>query len=518
MPLTNVWTQDQTGEWVRTTATAMDREYDYTVSVSSHTFRCYNCFQYVTFVKGNVDRISHFKHSRGEEDKNCEDRSIGTSGYTYGSGVTDVPDPMRIQLDGNRAYLEIGFFPVPAATIEKAIQEHMVIRIRGKSGSPDVYRVDWTRFEPHSMTWLQLPFSWALDYAVEIEPMITAAKTWDIHRTPLLKFGTVFDAATGRRIPERSDLTVGREYYIVCDKWKSFYSRNGVQIGQKMVINDQWCLYRMSIPSYNDSAADFCFEAFHLRLTTMPSEIQLLWPPAIEGDNLIDTNQKKLYMYVKGESDFETYPSYGIRSSNILDVKKNEKIYELNIVSTLQMVSTTRYSQRLSFLYIRPWMENPGFNEPELKVLDDQDREVADELKTVPVRGMIRILSEVDAIADVEDEDGFLYRVEVTSGQELRIQDLKRGMRIVIRQGLEILRTILIGVRKKQEIRVSEEALAPWRGRLVPMPSRYAWVLAKMDRSGELYRRTKQALKEGMIPQDGLRFLSKMMGGERYGE
>ena len=167
MPLTNVWTQDHTGEWVRTTATAMDREYDYTVSVSSHTFRCYNCFQYVTFVKGNEDRISHFKHSRGEEDKNCEDRSIGTGGYVYGSGVTDVPDPMRIQLDGNRAYLEIGFFPVPAATIEKAIQEHMVIHIRGKSGSPDVYRVDWTRFEPHSTTWLRLPFSWALDYAVE---------------------------------------------------------------------------------------------------------------------------------------------------------------------------------------------------------------------------------------------------------------------------------------------------------------------------------------------------------------
>ena len=123
MPLTNVWTQDQTGEWVRTTAAAMDREYDHTVPVYSHTFRCYNCFQYVTFVKGNEYRISHFKHSRGEEDKDCEDRSFGSGGYTYGSGVTDVPDPMRIQFDGNRAYLEIGFFPVSVATIEKAIAE-----------------------------------------------------------------------------------------------------------------------------------------------------------------------------------------------------------------------------------------------------------------------------------------------------------------------------------------------------------------------------------------------------------
>ncbi len=208
MPLTNVWTQDRTGEWVRTTAAAMDREYDYTVSVSSRMFRCYNCFQYVTFVKGNEYRISHFKHSRGEENKDCEDRSFGTGGYMYGSGVTDVPDPMRIQFDGNRAYLEIGFFPVPAAVIEKAIQEHMTIRIRGNSGSPDVYRVDWTRFEPHSMTWLRLPFSWALDFSVEIDPMNSLVKTWDIHRSGLKKEGTVFDASTGRRIPEKSDITV----------------------------------------------------------------------------------------------------------------------------------------------------------------------------------------------------------------------------------------------------------------------------------------------------------------------
>ncbi len=517
MPLTNVWTQDRTGEWVRTDAAKTDHEYNNTVSVSSRMFRCYNCFQYVTFVKGNEYRISHFKHSRGEEDKNCEDRSFGAGGYVYGSGVTDVPDPMRIQFDGNRAYLEIGFFPVSAATIEKAIQEHMVIRIRGKTGAPDVYRVDWTRFEPHSMTWLRLPFSWALDYAVEIEPKISAAQTWSVHRTPLLKFGTIFDAATGKRIPEKSDITVGREYFIVCDKWRSFYPRGGIHIGQKMVINDQWCYYRMSIPSYNDSAADFCFDAFHLRLTTVPSEIQLLWPPAIEGDNLIDTNLKKMYMYIKGESDFETFPSYGVQSKSIFEIDKNEKIFELKIVGTLQMVSTTRYSQRLSFLYIRPWESSPGLTEPDLQVLDDKDREVADELQAVPARGIIRVLSEVDAVVDVEDEDGFLYRAEVTAGQETRIQDLKRGMRIIIRQGLEVLRTIEIGVRKKQEIGAESESIPLWVGRLVPMPRRYAWVLERMDRSGELYRRTAQALKDGSIPLDGLKALNDFVGGSGHG-
>ena len=518
MPLTNVWTQDHTGEWVRTTASAMDRVYENGVSASSHAFRCYNCFQYVTFVKGNEDRISHFKHSRGEEDKNCEDRSLGTGGYTYGNDVTDVPDPMRIQFDGNRASLEIGFFPVSADIINQAIQENVMIRIRGGMGTPDVYRVDWTRFEPHSMTWLHLPFSWAMDYAVEIEPMISNAKIWDIHRTPLQRNGTVFDAVTGKRIPEKSDITVGREYYIVCDRRHSFYSEYGIQIGPMIRINDQWRLYRMSIPSYNGDASDFCFEMFRLRLTTLPSEIQLLWPSAIEGDNLIDTNQKHLYMYVKGEADFEAYPSYGIRTRDVLDVGKNEKIYELNIVSTLQMVSTTRYSQRLSFQYIRPLATGFMVVEPTLQILDDDGRELEDELQTVPVRAMIRILSDVDATADVDDKDGFLYRVEITSGQETRIQDLKRGMRIVIRQGLEIKRKISIGVQRTLEKGIHDDNLAPWRGRLVSMPSRFAWILTKMDPSGELYKRTRQALQDGMIPMDGLKCLNKLSGGKRYGE
>ena len=517
MPLTNVWTQDSSGEWVRTTAAEMDREYEYTVSVSSHTFRCYNCFQYVTFVKGTKYRISHFKHSRGEDDKACEDRSTGTGGYAYGKEITDVPDPMRIQFDGSRAYLEIGFFPVSALTIEKAIQERMKISISGLSGSPDVYYVDWSRFEPHSMTWLRLPFSWALKYAVKIEPEDETVKIWDINRSPLVKSGTVFDAVTGKRIPERSDISVGREYYIVCDRWKTFYSHGSVEISPRNIINDQWCLYRMTIPIYNDYAADFCFETFHLRLTTQPSDIQLLWPPAVEGDDLIETNQKQLFFFVQGESDFETYPSYGTRNRAAFEVDTNKRVIELGIVSTLQMVSTSRFNQRLRFLYIRPWEAGSGYDEPGLQVLDEQDRVIPDELNSVPPRGIIRIQSEVDAIVDAEDQNGFLYRTEVTAGQEVRLLDLKRGMRIVIRQGLEILREIVIAARKKQTNRINEEPLAPWSGRLVPLPARYAWVLTEMDPSGELYRRTARAFKEGVIPQEGLLMLNRIAEGTNHG-
>lgn len=518
MPLTNVWTRNNRGIPVRTTAAAMDREYDHSVSALSHTFRCYNCFQYVTFVKGNGYRISHFKHSAGEENKDCEDRTFGTGGYAYGTGIDSVPDPMRLQFDGDRPYLEIGFFPVSASTLDRAIQNKTKISICGKFGAPDVYNVDRTRFEPRSMTWLPLPFSWALDYSVKIEPFNAAINTWEIHRTPLLKHGTVFDAETGKRIPEKSDIAVGRTYYIVCRRGRSFYSCNGINMNAGRAINDQWYLYRMIISSFTESAMNFCFDELRLVLTTEPSDIQMLWPPVIEGDSLIDTNQKQLYLYVKGESDFETYPSTGTRNKNVYELDPQQKIYELSIFNTLQMVSTSRYSQRLKFLYIRPLEDARGYDDPTLDVLDDRGNEVADNLKSVPSRGILRILSEVDAVADVEDQDGFLYRLEVTAGEEARLLDLKQGMRITIRQGMEVLRSIVIGTLKTAENVAGEDVLVPWRGKLVPMPPRYAWILTRLNRSGELYRRTAKALNDGVIPQDGLKNLISIAEGMRYGK
>ena len=122
MPLTNVWTRDRSGEWVRTTAAAMEKSFPHGVSATSHFFRCYNCFQYVTYINTG-DRVSHFKHNKWEESKDCEDRTFGAGGYMYGSGIADVPDPMHVQLDGNRVLLEIGFFPVSAETLNKAIQQ-----------------------------------------------------------------------------------------------------------------------------------------------------------------------------------------------------------------------------------------------------------------------------------------------------------------------------------------------------------------------------------------------------------
>lgn len=514
MPLTNVYTRDHKGEWVRTTAAAMDREYNYSVSVNSCTFRCYNCFQYVTFVKGNGNKISHFKHNGWEDNKDCEDRTIGLGGYAYGMGLTDVPDPMRLKFDGNRPYLEIGFFPISSDAIDKAIENGTIIRIKGNGKQSDLYKVDRSRFEPSTTAWLHLPFSWAEDFSVCIEPMSQFLKVWDIKRVPLSKKGTVFDASIGKRIPEKGDISVGKEYFVIANRWKDFHSWKNIEFNRKTVIDDKWCFYRMRIPSYNEDAADFCFSNFHLRLTTQPVDIQLLWPPAIERDDLIDTNQKQLFIYVKGESDFETFPSYGTRNKTIAKSDSKEKIIELDIVTNLQMVSATRFKQRLKFLYVRPWIQELGIARPSLRVLDDQNKEIEDILKNVPIRKILRIVSDVDATVDVEDQNGFLYRLEVPANQETRLQEIKLGMTLIIRQGMETLRKIIIGEKRIHEISGIGNSISVWKGRIVPIPRRYAWILKKLEKNSEIYQRAAKAMKDGKIPIDGLADLIKIAEGK----
>ena len=338
MPLTNVWTRDAHGEWVRTDAEKTDRNHRYTVSADSHMFRCYSCFQYVTFVKGSEYRVSHFRHSASETSKDCEDRSqIYSSGYAS-SLQANAPDPLRLLLDGNRVVLEIGFLPASTTELKKAVDANAIISIHGSTGKPDAYRVDYSRFAPHTMCWLNLPLSWASKYSVTVKPSGSVPRLWSINRTALSKSGDLFDCKSGRRIPEKSDVMVGKEYYFLCSRWIYLPTRRSIQMRKIEIRNDGWNLYQICARSYTDEAADFFFD-LHLRLTTAPADIDILWPPVVEDDDMIDTNQKNLVFLVSGESDFEAFPTYGSFVTSNREIAEHERIIYIKNTGALQMVS-----------------------------------------------------------------------------------------------------------------------------------------------------------------------------------
>ena len=106
-----MWT-DEKG-WVPITADEAARMHPGgTVSAKSGLFRCELCYQMVTLADG-LKKGRFFKHSRGDVDKNCMERSVG-------SDISIRPEqkpstlPMRLSgISSLRFSLEIGFMLSP---------------------------------------------------------------------------------------------------------------------------------------------------------------------------------------------------------------------------------------------------------------------------------------------------------------------------------------------------------------------------------------------------------------------
>lgn len=511
MALTNVWRQNADGEWVRTTAAQADREYSYSVSVYAAHFRCYSCFQYVTFVKGGPTRSSHFKHSRGDINKDCEDRSQSISRNAINS-PSDIPAPMRLLIQGDRARFQIGLLPISDEELNRAIDAKLTIIIRGNRGTPRVYRVDRSRFSPHITCWIDLPEEWINSYQLCFEPSRHAPNMWKRKILLISEEGALFEASTGRRMPERSDAQVGKEYYFVIDHSVFFsYSKLDVSIERISFQGYNVWIYKVKALRYSTGASDFFFDYLKVRLTQKPAELEIVWPPVMYEDGVLTTNLHILWILSKGEADLQTFPRSGrfVQSTFQLPMGK-ARLMEIHNVSTLQMVCAERYSQSIACLYVRPLEDFAAEDTPGLRVTEDNGNTISTNTLTRPPRGgIIHISSDVDGSAYVFDELGFRYRKVLKAGEDVRLIDVKNGETIVVRQGLDVVRKIV--VEKPAVNDQIEESMLAWRGSEVSFPRRYAAILERLDVNSTLYLTIRSVLKKGAIPKDGLKYLQMLM-------
>lgn len=230
---------------------------------------------------------------------------------------------------------------------------------------------------------------------------------------------------------------------------------------------------------------------------------------------MIDTNQKNLVFLVSGESDFEAFPTYGSFVTSNREIAEHERIIYIKNTGALQMVSASRYNQKLRSLYIRPLEAATEVLPPNIPILDEDRKPIAeDELAKLPKNRTLVLNSEVDAYVDVSDQFGLCFRKSLVAGTESRITDLKYGMTLTIRQGLDIIRTISIKQAKHSKGRLDEDVR--WSGKMVQFPRRYAGILNQIERSSALYAKMLNALQTGRIPENGLKSLIKLLEVDRH--
>ena len=512
MPLTNVWTRNSNGEWTRTTAMQTDKQYSYSVSAYSHHFRCYNCFQYVTFVKGSSNRISHFKHSAGYSDKDCEDRSFNDNAAYTNASVANMEMPMRLTVDNSQITVSIGLLPINYEELKKCVSSNLLITINGTQSASVVYRADWNRISPNMTTWLNVPTPGISKLKVDFSPANAKPKFWSGVVAEIPATGALFDAKNGRRIYEKGDAVVGHEYYLLLrrGKWMSTSSTD-VQI-TKLDINDSlWNVYRIRALRFSEFASDYFFNTLRVRLTNYPVEMSVLWPPVLEKDTIIETSSRMLKLLLKGEADFSTYPECN-SSCTITQLHNNTKLIDIRSSDPLQMVTSERYNRTLQFLYVRSIDRSFYYTDPKVSVSYDDDEPCEDTLlKNVPLRGVLHFLSEDDGYIDVYQDEEFFYRKPLPAGEKTRIIDINCNSRICVFVGHELLSEIVVACPKINSPGSSK--LPEWIGRRIPFPRKYAWVLERMDEQSELYERTVLALRQGEIPLDGWNTLRTVMEG-----
>lgn len=513
MPLTNVWTCNSNGEWIRTTAASTDKRYSYSVPMKSHHFRCYSCFQYVAFVKGNSDRISHFRHSASYSEKDCEDRSFNSTVSSY-TGVARIDMPMRLILDGTRISVSIGLLPINHEELKKYIDNDLQITFNGLQGASVVYRADWSRFAPNTTTWLAVPPQSIEKLTVRFSPASIKPKVWSGIIAEIPSTGALFDAKTGCRIPDKGDVVVNHEYLLLINRNHWISRMRDVQIVKQNINDTLWSVYKVKALCFSESASDFFFD-LKVRLTNYPAEMSVLWPPVLEMDTIIETNFRNLKLLVKGEADFETYPQYS-SSCITTPLGNNTRLIDVRSSGPLQMVTSERYNHTLQFLYIRPMDRSFHSEDPKVDISFD-DGQVCTEvlLKKVPLRGILHFCATDDGHIDVYEREEFYYRKQLPADEKTRITDIKQNSKIRVYAGKELLAELCIAPPEKKLEPGDYDTLPGWVGRKVPFSRRYAWVLEHLDEHSELFARTLLALKQGEIPQDGWNTLQMIMEEHR---
>lgn len=147
----------------------------------------------------------------------------------------------------------------------------------------------------------------------------------------------------------------------------------------------------------------------------------------------------------------------------------------------------------------------------------DNGASLPDVLANPPINGNILTSPSFDGKIQIEDADGLLYETELRAEEEVRIQDLKAGMKLRFYQGLDCIRTIEI-VKENQVRKISCNEIVRWAGKPIRLEAKYAWILAYMEPDSLLYKQMLEAFRSGMIPADGLKWINKYAEELIHGE
>lgn len=454
-----MWTEKG---WRKITAWEASKMHPYgTVSARSGFFMCDLCGQYVTLTSGSI-REPYFKHSSSETSKDCPERSVNAY-YSY--TTTQIKQnhdlPLRMKLLGNgKVAFELGFTPLPTDIKRSLNKSHILINGIHSNIQSESFTFSFQRIQEDNITYLQVGGTPAKRYDIAVNTDKNDVWNYWTRTVPgIAEDGTLFDGITKKRIPDDSDVVVGKTYYLIgCFSDYRMKTCEGLSYSSSGRISFRyrtWGIYEIKATKYCEDTVRF-FLDYHARLTEYPIEVIPLWPEFVNSPYRILHKESKLFFYIQGERvRTHLFPISEIRQSSIAD---NQSLVLVNCKERQELLSTGRV-RTLNYVYL--WKHHLGFEQPmpKIEVLDWKGEAFEEgSYNSLPIRGTLLIKCEYDGTLEINNKAGILIRkLNINADQQLLVDEIEFDCTVCVYVSCDcIWKATFIRANKKKQINEAE--------------------------------------------------------------
>lgn len=500
-----VWKRDH---WEKIEAGEASKLYGgATVSYKQKIFYCEVCSQYVTLTQVTDRRFPYFKHSTSDQNKDCEDRSKNYE-QTYNFKKNSHSLPLKLDIKEGTVYFLLGFPPIPLDEV-KNIRFFKVKVTNSLTGDSFIFNSE--RFDLSKTTYLNVGQSLLDKYEVEVlsdSPVLK--ERWQLHDTFYAQKFTLFDGATGKKLPRDADVEIDHPYYLVVNR-ATLQIAKDIECKKLHVISSNGLrLYQLWTRKFTEASSRFFIEIGY-RLTKYPAKLYPVWPVFVEQPYNILYFGKKIGFFVSGN----------VRLYDVNLSTNNSRRYDdgTNKGSLVQISSGK--GEHLAYIGRNNVLRYTYFRESTLSHLESEEVNVSvtDDLQKPILEGIYDKVPHNKKLNVLITFDGVVKRIKgkkkiyihLKADEPKEIGNINLGERIAVYVGNDCLYTIAFVLPDHNDDEMLYRELIACQDQMIALPHKFLAIVHYFEDYPKVKKYLQLCLKRRTISLNAMRKLSKVI-------
>lgn len=472
------------------------------VLAKSGIFMCGKCHKYVYFSDGKK-RGRYFGHSRGDEDKECEDRS-----HYYDDSYNALDDPqysLKITYTKSRFSFAVGLTLCLDGLAEGTF------KIVPSEGSPFVY--NFSRFGGSIFKYFEIGETLAPEY--EIVTGDIKISTFPHKVIGMTDNFAIFKAESGKRLPEWANIQVKTEYLLLCKE--QFIGYNSSSLTRRFVLaKNGYYLFSVTANRFDESARDY-FYKLRCILTTQNPEIYPVWPVYRRTPSIVYHNTDKLFVLLRGENvKPRIFPNRRIECDNLKDCNSVLASFMCYEKDRQQILALDKNNPRLKRMTMWKGDSERTVNIPNIVITDIKGDEITDTVNyELPYKNEMRVKAEFNGFVLKFKNNVLCEKREIKAFEISSFYDVKLGDKFEIYQGLDKIKTVEF-VQKAIISNFDEvsfvEALSKCSGKTIAIPYyKLTGAFSRLKRYPKIQKWIRETIRNGCISEYAMKLLRKLV-------